>query len=470
MSFSEILGKVPDYREYLTVDELNASTKELAKDHPDTVKVLDIGKSRAGESITCLRIGEGKHRALIYAFPNPEEPVGGVLLDYLSRALAEDRSLLKELDYTWYLIKCIDPDGTRLNEGFLKGPFTLLNFVRNYYRTPGNLDGEGNFPYRYGDLDFNNPVPETRALMKIMDGVSFDFISSLHDMKWGGMNWQASEPCPPLYAPLHQLAKENNVPLRKRPGVFLASGIQPSQWFTPVRNYVKLKAAGKGPLEEINGSFTFEYAQLFNPQVFMMVPECQRWYDPRSWDDRPSDTPMGDLYKYYVHQVPSEAGRFMLSLYEKAEKLLIHPSPFLEMIRSLINGVRKNVVHVGDPQPVLTKKQLERSATIAEKIESEGRADLYRMFNLGAMIRMFDYELARKGREATLESCKAQAESKLKEWNEFFEKKYDCKAYPIRDLIRINLGTILYSVEYAKWRKTWNILEGMPYVPNTHGP
>ena len=57
-----------------------------------------------------------------------------MMLEYLSLRLAEDDSLRESLGYTWYLIKCIDPDGTRLNEGWFKGPFSIENYARHFYR------------------------------------------------------------------------------------------------------------------------------------------------------------------------------------------------------------------------------------------------------------------------------------------------------------------------------------------------
>lgn len=438
----------------MTTGELSTSSGRLAKEHPQTVKLVDLGNSAHGEPIRCLKIGEGRHNALVYGFPNPEEPLGGLLLEYFSRKLAENESLLRELDYTWYMIKCIDPDGAKLNEGYLKGPFTPVQFAKNYYRTPLPLWGEKNFPYRYGDLDFNNPVPETRALMKLMDQTSFDFISSLHNMKWGGITWQVSEPCPELYAPLQQVAKSYKVPPRKRPGAMIAPGIQLAEHFKPVRNHVNAKMAGKRPLQELTGASTYEYAALANPHIFQMVPECCTWYDVRCWDDRPSDTSMSDLIKY-TRQVSSENNKFLLSIFDKAEPLLKSPSPFLYMIRYTANEVRTPKVAVIEPSPVLSEKELERPATVAEKVETEGRADIYRMFDVGAMIRMLDHQLAqRSDGKSTLEACRSEVICKLEEWNRIAEKKYEYRSYQLRDLVAVCLGGILYSTEYVKWKKT----------------
>jgi hypothetical protein len=450
----DLLDGIPDYREYMNVDELNSSSEKLARDHPSTVKMLDLGKSSKGEPIRCLKMGEGKHSALIYGFPNPEEPVGGLAIDYLSRSLAENKSLLREIDYTWYFIKCIDPDGARLNVGFLKGPLTPMNFSKNYYRTSDSLSGEENFPFRYGAIDFNRPLPETKALMKILDETSFDFISGLHNMKWGGVTYQVSEPCSYLYGPFQEMAKGYDVMPRKMPGTMLAPGIQLAQYFTPVRNYVRAKTAGKSPLEEITGAYTFEYAQLSNPHVFMMIPECALWYDVRCWDDRPSDSPFTDVLTYRS-QVGTEANKFMLSIFQRAEPLLKHPSPFFEMIRPLIREIRSPTVNVSDPDPDLSKQRIDRPATIAEKVEIEGRADVYRLFNLGAMIRLLDDQLAQSATgKSTLESCRAETVSKLEAWGKELDRKYECSHHPIRNLVGVCLGSILYSMEYVKWN-TW---------------
>jgi len=116
----------------------------------------------------------------------------------------------------------------------------------NYYRTPVPATGEENFPYRYGDLDLNNPTAETIALMKIINGKPFDFISSLHNMAFGfGITFQVSEPCPLLCAPFQELAKASGIFLRKRVGFMLALGVQFGRHLTPVSNYIRFRAGGK---------------------------------------------------------------------------------------------------------------------------------------------------------------------------------------------------------------------------------
>jgi hypothetical protein len=290
-----MLSEIPECKSYLSREQLDESSEILAKRHSDKARLLRIGKTKNGNDIQALKIGRGKHNALIYGFPNPEEPVGGLLLEYLSSALVRFDEL-EQLDYTWYIIKCVDPDGASLTQDYLKGPYTPYNFSLNYYRTPDFATGELAFPYRYGNLlDANRPTAETKALMHLIDGRSFDFLSSLHNMKFGGMTYEVSEPCPLLYVPLQAAAKENGIYLRKRAGLMFAPGVQFAKYMTPATNYVEMKVAGKSPLQEVYGGYVLEYVRLTNPHAFMMIPECCTWYDPRCLDDNPSTSTLHEL-------------------------------------------------------------------------------------------------------------------------------------------------------------------------------
>ena len=108
-----VLKKVPEYEKFLTVDELNESSARLVSRHPDLVRAAAIGRSTDGEEIRMLRIGDGEEQLLFFACPHPNEPIGAMTLEALSRQLVEDSELRGER-YTWNLIKCIDPDSTRL--------------------------------------------------------------------------------------------------------------------------------------------------------------------------------------------------------------------------------------------------------------------------------------------------------------------------------------------------------------------
>jgi len=88
----------------MTVDELHQRNADLVNEHPGKVELIDLGKSADGEVIDCLKIGDGRHNALIHGFPNCEEPFGGNLLDYMAEALLQDEELREGLEVIHVII------------------------------------------------------------------------------------------------------------------------------------------------------------------------------------------------------------------------------------------------------------------------------------------------------------------------------------------------------------------------------
>ncbi|MFW6109475.1 MAG: hypothetical protein ACOC6N_03405 [archaeon] len=87
-------------------------------------------------------------------------------------------------------------------------------------------------------------MPETVALMKILDQVPMTFVSSLHMMKWGGITYEVPEPCESIYPELWNVAKQFNVFPRKRLGTTYAPGIQYAAYLTPARGWVNSRTLG----------------------------------------------------------------------------------------------------------------------------------------------------------------------------------------------------------------------------------
>lgn len=451
--FTEILDNVPDWKKYYTIDELRQRSADLINEYPGKVELIDLGNSTNGEIIDCLKIGDGKYNALIHGFPNCEEPFGGNLLDYMAQALVENDEVREAMDYTWYLIKCSDPDGARLNEGFHVGPHTPMNFTLNYYRTPNYLTAESCFPYRYGPLDLNDPVPETKALMKVMDRVPFQFVSSLHMMKWGGITYEVPHACAELYPPLLDVAKKFHVFPRKRLGPTFAPGFQHAEYLMPARGWVKLWASGNTNIEPIRGCYIYEYGQVRNPELFMMIPECCLWYDPRMWDDAPSDTTIGESIKY-AKEVSDEADEYMATVWQSVLPDLKTNSVYKIMMDDWMEPILKKFTNVTNPPFHFDAKVHGRKATVAEKIGLEGRDDLYRMFYLGGMLRTFDAQLEQGGNE-NIEHAKTEVREKLYTYDKYMKAKYNVTGHPIRNLVGMSLGSLLHSAMYAKHKKLW---------------
>ncbi|MFE8700744.1 M14 family zinc carboxypeptidase [Cytobacillus sp. FJAT-54145] len=84
MNVQSVVANVPDYKAFLTVDEMDESCRRLAKEFPDIVTVFEAGESREGHPILCMKIGNGPKNALCFACPHPNELIGAITLEYLS--------------------------------------------------------------------------------------------------------------------------------------------------------------------------------------------------------------------------------------------------------------------------------------------------------------------------------------------------------------------------------------------------
>ncbi|MGH9425259.1 MAG: M14 family zinc carboxypeptidase, partial [Terriglobia bacterium] len=177
---------IPDYQEFLTPEELHESSVQLVEEFPQLAQLREIGTSTEGRSIELLTIGNGPKAALFLGAPHPNEPIGTLTLDFLSRLLCERQDLREELGYTFLIVKVSDPDGLTLNTGWLKEKFSPLTYALNYYRPPQDEQVEWGFPIHYKTLRFTTPPAETQAVMKLMEQYRPTFYYSLHNASFCG--------------------------------------------------------------------------------------------------------------------------------------------------------------------------------------------------------------------------------------------------------------------------------------------
>lgn len=163
------------------MDELGAQATALVTHHPRDARLRRVGTSRAGTPLWLLSVGHGSRQALVVAGPHANEPVGGAtVLRLAQRALADPR-LREGADATWNLLLCLDPDGSRRNEGWLPGPYSLGRYFRNFFR-PGFLEQPEWLP----DGATGARLPETRALLDVQDELRPFLQCSLHGVDVGG--------------------------------------------------------------------------------------------------------------------------------------------------------------------------------------------------------------------------------------------------------------------------------------------
>jgi len=450
----EIISSIPDYQSFLTVDELNESSMRLAAEHP-SVELETAGRSRNGDPIYALHIGKGKRTALLFGAPHPNEPIGCMMLEFLARKLAEDKDFLEWTGFRWIIVKCADPDGTRLNEGWFKGPFTPLHYARNFYRPPHFQQVEWSFPVKYKKLNFDSPLPETRAIMGLIDRERPSFMYSLHNAGFGGAYYYVSKPCEPLYERYREGALSQGIPLHLgEPEMPYAIKLSDAIYLMPsiqeTYDYLE-KYTDKDPAEVIKGGAgSTDYARRVVPDVFSLVCEVPYFYDPRIEDLSESDVKRRDAILYSV-ELSSGMFSFLEKRYREIEGLLTVPSKFKEAIEESLRTMPSYLE--AKRRWVEVAEGLEGPATVSQKFDSYVITRFYGMLSFGMFIRMIDRELEGtpdvQEREK-LEEVKFEVEEELERHNKELLKDLNYKVIPIKNLVAVQLWSALITINWLR--------------------
>ncbi len=448
---SKLLQEVPEYKTFLTVDELNESMFRLAKRFSTAVELIPLGKSRGGTPIHAMKIGSGRKVGLLYALPHPNEPIGSMMLEFLSERLAEDEALRAELDYTWYIIKCIDVDGTRLNEGWFKGPFSVTNYARNFFRPPGHLQVEWTFPVDYKDLHFHNPLPETRALMNLIEQVKPDFIFSLHNSGFGGVYAYLTHDIPAFYDDFYRLVDSQKLPLHMG-----EAEVPYARMFSKaIFSEIKIKSAydfleqngAENPAALINsGESSFDYARRFcDPHS--IVCEMPYFYNPAIHDTSPSDMLRRDAVLAGLEGSRRD-GEFLKKQFDAIKDLLTIRSPFLENVEENLKYQAESLA--AQENWARNDPELNVTATVAEKFDNLLIRRFYHLLSTGMFVRMIEDEMAVSGSTPALLQALRTIEEYFERESSSLEKELNYEVVPIQKLVRVQLGAGLLYASYVK--------------------
>lgn len=458
MRIEDILAKVPAYDTFLTVDEMDASTLQLAKDYPDVVTVTEVGRSRWNHPIYCLKIGSGSQNALMYGTPHPNEPIGAMMLEFFSRELAKNEELRRELDYTFYIIKSSDPDGTSLNEGWFKGPFTISHYQRNFYRPSFAQQVEWSFPIDYKTLHFHAPIPETKVLMELIDQKKPTFIYSLHNAGFGGCYWYLTEGDEALYKELYRQPALEKVPLSLGepeapyceefyPGVYRMLGVKAHY------DYLEKFVPDKDPATMItSGTSSDEYANREGKIVSRaLVNEMPYFYDPRIDDTTPSDMTRREAVLINCDQTEAFFAA-LTPLYERAKPLIRTWNPFFISVEDRMAG--SSAGNMDAKRQWAMAPEFEEKATVAQKFENLYGLGFYRNLSVCLLWRACTYELEHgtdmsDAARAELEAIKADAGKLMEENLRYLEENLHYQAIPIQKLVRIQLASGLLYAKYV---------------------
>lgn len=454
--FTKLIENIPDYQEFLTVDEMDANTLKLQAEYPEKVEVTEAGRSRKGRPIYCMKIAGGDKNAFMFGCPHPNEPMGAMMLEYFTRAIVEDDALRESLGYTWYIIKSIDVDGTRLNEKWFKGPFTLTNYARNYFRPAGYEQAEWTFPMSYKNYTFDKPIPETQVLMKIIDEAKPVFMYSLHNSGFGGTYWYLTKDLSPIWDRLYAASKKQNIPLHLG---------------EPEINYITPYAPAIFPM--IGQEDTYDYYEKFAdvpPETLMsaggssggyaakydtvtLVTELPYFFEERIQSDKqmPFTRREAALKKLDFYHANEQA---VETHYGQVKHLISEDNPFAKMVELSLKHSQQD--YETEKSFIESSEDYAGSCKESEAFDNLELPKFFSLFMWTLTIRACEHELEKERtpeEKALLQKVHDACEAEFASRGETVERDIHYEVTPIKKLVSIQLESGMIVADYLNPEK-----------------
>ena len=410
---------MPDHGSFAGVDELHAGLRRIAEKHPDVATLRRCGSSRQGDPLWSLTVerrpGEAPGavpEALAFGLPHPNEPIGGLTALHLAERLCTDPGLRERLGHRWRIVDCADPDGLRLNEGWLKGPFTRSHYARHFYRPAGRDQVEWTFPINHEDAYFDDPIAETQALMRLIDEHRPALVASLHNSELGGAYYWLSRPEPALHPILKGVPRHLGIPLdRGEPEapdlVVLDDAIYEA---TPLAK-VYASTMERGDEWLYRGGSTTWYADRWG--ALMLVSELPYWHDPRAGDTSLAGVSYRAVLGANAAEVTKLADLLTRTLAAVEHDLLAPQSPFWRAVRFF-------ALYLTDLGPARARRSARdgaaRPATVAEANSLALNVHEYRLRYGGMLLRALRGEAAVGNVRGAARSALSEVEQRYAEW------------------------------------------------------
>ncbi len=448
MNIEEILQNVPEYQEFYTVSELDEAAMKIAAEHPEQAALTSIGRSGNGHEIYRLTIGKGSKHCICFGCPHPNEPIGAMTVITLAKILAENEALLEETGFVWHLIPCIDPDATRLNEGWFKGPFDLLHYAREFYRPEGKRQVEWTFPFSYKGYSFQSPMEETKALMRVIEETRPSFVFSLHNTGFGGAYWYVSENIPILNQKLEEAAVHQNVMLNRgeTESAYIKKLSGSVHSMMSIRKYLDYAEQHGCQADEIGdaGTCSSDYINSVC-RCFTMMAELPYFMDSRIQDESSSGKNHAMIVEegYQYHR---QHAAFLKDQLSRIQSGVSADNPFagwLAMILKYYKGIEDT-----STDDLLKNEDMKRYATVAEEFDNAIQQRYFECLNLGMLSRYCRFELTKDGAHSLdaqelFREVMAVTDKELQKWCETIEAQSDYEIVPIKRLVSVQIESAL---------------------------
>lgn len=439
------LARVPDYDRFYTLAEMTHRARAVAEAHPDLVSIQRVGTSTEGRPIEMVKIGSGPQRMLLYALPHPNEPIGAMFIQFLLDELVENEEL--RAGRSWYMLPCVDPDGTVLNEGWFAGPYTIRNYARHFYRPRSVEQVEWTFPIQYKTFSYDKPIPETRALMAALELVSPHFVYSLHNAGFGGVYYYISHDAPAAYEALHEIPRSR--------GLFMSLGEPEMPWAVELHPavyksphitdaydyYEKYGPPGTDPASFIQGGAgSFDYLRRLGlTDTFTLVTELPYFQSPVIQDTRPSGLTRREVVLAGADKT-QEMATALNGILERAEPHVDQNERFYRTVASFARFYEKHVETVRSW--AATAEGMDEPASIAQRADELYVGTFYRLLIASMLRRSIEAHLS-QAENPVLSEALRDLEVDLDRWATEVETNLESSSIPIKSLVEVKYGAML---------------------------
>ncbi|MFI0938351.1 M14 family zinc carboxypeptidase [Streptomyces sp. NPDC021020] len=260
---------------YPTTTEITTGARAIALSYPEVCRLASVGTSRAGRPLLMLSVGHGERNVLVVAGPHANEAaVGGATVLRLAHTIARRRADGDDDGSSWHFLLCIDPDGAALNEPWLSGPYTLRGHYEHFFR-PCTAEQPEWLPA--GGAGPGPALPETRALVDVLDELRPVLQCSLHGIDVGGSFVQLTSDVPGVPERIGKSAAELDIPLE-------SGSSDAFQWPSPGPGVYVMPPCGDPGIGD-GAHSTWVHAQRYRGVT--AIVEVPMWACDRSADTTP---------------------------------------------------------------------------------------------------------------------------------------------------------------------------------------
>ncbi len=441
MTIDERLSRVPAFTEFYGTDELYAHAGRVATAKPGLCSLAYVGESKNGEKIPMVTIGNGPTSILLFASPHPNEPIGAMMAYFLLDELVACPELCE--GRTWHIVPCIDPDGTRRNEGWFKGPYTLRNYAREFYRPKGDDQAEWTFPIEYKTFKFDKPIPETKALMRAIDIARPAVMYSLHNSGFGGAYYYISRPLEAAYADFHRLPTERGLPLSLgEPEAPYCKELYPAVYATNLASdaydYFEKFSPGDPAQYMFGGGSSRDYAETVS-KPFTLIAEVPYFKTAKISDTRPVDRKRGEVVLEGLER-SRELLTFAKEIVDATLPRLTAESVFRDASASFIEQILKR--QDGERAWAMSTEIMAQEATVAQEAHALYISPFYQGLIISMYRRALKAQLT-KEYDAGIDEAYRKLDARIDSLMDGIGEALDYGTVAIRDLVQIQYGVLL---------------------------